>query len=580
MLRFFLTAFLAVSFHAPAGAQNSLGSAYVGGAPASALNGPPGFAGAYLAARAAAARGNVDAAGAYFARALARLPNDPALLEQTLIYQSASGRVLAAIPIARKLLEFEPRHRMSNLVMTVDDIAAGRYEDAVARVEAAPEAYHPLVGALLKAWSEHGLGRTPEMAGLDERPIFRIFAGYHRGLMLTAAGDLNGSAAAFEGALKELNTPTGRMALAYGETLRLLDQPEKAEEIYNAAIGVSVGDATLEAALASLAAGEAPELRIDTPRKGAAEALFGLASALGQDEDSSRLSLFYLRLAQYLRPDFSDAAILAGEIFSDGKQYELAVKAYADVPEDSPLRRSGEIGRAEALYRLDNVDEATEALIALTSAEPDAIDAHLALGDLYRRTEEFDKGALAYDAAIKLMSAKGRENWVLYYERGICYERSDQWDLAEADFFKALELRPDQPLVLNYLGYSWLDKGIKTEEALPLIQKAVDQRPEDGYIVDSLGWAFYLLGDFDAAVRELERAVELRPIDPVITDHYGDALWRVGRRLEAEFQWKRALSYEPEERELTRIKRKLKVGLDVVLEEEASAEDVVEADDG
>ncbi|MEX2519684.1 MAG: tetratricopeptide repeat protein, partial [Paracoccaceae bacterium] len=300
------------------------------------------------------------------------------------------------------------------------------------------------------------------------------------------------------------------------------------------------------------------------PAEGAAETLFGLAAALGRDGDD-RLSLVYARLASWLRPDLEDATLLTAEILDAGGQDAAAVKAYESIPPDSPLARSAEIGRAEALFRMDRTDEAAEALKALARREPNAIDAQIALGDLMRRTERFREAAVAYDAAVQLMDAAGRPNWALYYQRGIAHERSGAWEDAEADFFKALEMQPDQPLVLNYLGYSWLEKGLNIDRAMEMIRKAVEQRPDDGYIVDSLGWGLYLLQQYQESVTELEQAVELLPVDPVINDHFGDALWQVGRRLEAEFQWRRALSFDPTEKDRARIRAKLDVGLDQVL---------------
>lgn len=534
-----------------------------------------GFSGAYLAGRHAASQSNVDEAGAYFSKALARDPGNAGLMEQTVIYQTAAGRVKEALPIARHLLELDPSHRTATLLLTVKEFTDGDFEAAKARLDEKPEAYHPLIHTLLAAWATNGVGEAPaSFDALDERPIFQIFGGYHKGLIAALEGDLEAADTAFQDAIKELRAPTGRMANAYGAVLRLKGDNEGAKSLYDAAIGVSVGDAMLEAEIASLAAGETPKLLVNSPQEGAAEALFGLASALGQGQEAeSRLSLFYARLAQYLHPELADAALLSAEILEGQEQYSLAVNAYESIPGDSPLSRSAEIGRAEALFRLEENDKAVEALTTLSRREPDAIDVQLALGDLMRRLERFAEGAVAYDKAIKLMSAQGRENWVLFYERGICYERSDQWDLAINDFRKSLELEPDQPLVLNYLGYSWLDRGENLEEALEMVRKAVEQRPEDGYIIDSLGWGYYLTEDFENAVIQLEKAVEFRPVDPVINDHLGDALWQVGRKLEAEFQWKRALSFEPEEKDLQRIIRKLKVGLDDVLEQERSEAD-------
>lgn len=531
-----------------------------------------GFSGAYLAGRHAASQTNVDQAGAYFARALARNPGNAGLMEQTIIYQTAAGRVNSVIPIARHLLELDQNHRTANLLLAVKEFADGDFAAVQARLAEKPDAFPSLIRTLLGAWAAHGAGDPPvSFDGLDSRQIFQIFGGYHKGLIATLEGDLEAADEAFKSAIAELRAPTGRMAYAYGAVLRRKGDVEGARALYDAAIGVSVGDAVLEAEIASLAAGEAPDLLINGPQEGAAEALFGLASALGQGpEAEARLSLFYTRLAEFLHPGLGDAALLAAEILEDQEQFALAVKAYESIPGDSPLSRAAEIGRAEALYRLEENDKAVEALTTLARREPGGIDVQLALGDLMRRLERFAEGAVAYDKAIKLMSAQGRENWVLFYERGICFERSDQWGLAIKDFRKALELEPDHPLVLNYLGYSWLDRGENLEEALEMVRKAVEQRPEDGYIVDSLGWGYYLTGDYENAVIQLEKAVEFRPVDPVINDHLGDALWKVGRKLEAKFQWKRALSFEPEEKDLHRIVRKLKVGLDEVLKEESA----------
>ena len=188
-------------------------------------------------------------------------------------------------------------------------------------------------------------------------------------------------------------------------------------------------------------------------------------------------------------------------------------------------------------------------------------DAAIALGDVLRRNERFEEAAAYYDIAISRTEAIEARHWSLFYSRGVTLERTDQWPRAEEDFLKALELKPDQPLVLNYLGYSWVEQGINLKHAMELIERAVVLRPTDGYIIDSLGWAFYRLGDFTNAVKHLERAVELRAADPIITDHLGDVYWRVGRELEARFQWERALVLGAEEDAAALIRQKLKEGL-------------------
>jgi Flp pilus assembly protein TadD len=238
------------------------------------------------------------------------------------------------------------------------------------------------------------------------------------------------------------------------------------------------------------------------------------------------------------------------------------------VPRSDPAFVAAEIGRAEALYRGGDPEAAIAAAAALSEAEGAPVPAHVALGDLLRRERRFDEAAAAYDRAIALIDDPQPRHWGVFYSRGIAHERSGRWPLAEADFLKALELSPDQPEVLNYLGYSWVEMRIHLDQALEMIERAVAGAPDDGYILDSLAWVLYRLGRYDEALPHMERAVALMPSDPVLNDHLGDVYWAVGRRLEAQFQWRRALYFEPEEDEIPRIRRKLEVGLDRVLEEE------------
>ena len=205
---------------------------------------------------------------------------------------------------------------------------------------------------------------------------------------------------------------------------------------------------------------------------------------------------------------------------------------------------------------------------------------HITLGDTLRGLERYEEATDAYNAAIALYDSPERAQWLVFFARGITYERTDRWKQAEADFRKALELNPGQAQVLNYLGYSFVEMGTNLDEALKMIQEAVAAEPNSGYIVDSLGWVQYRTGKFAEAVSNLERAAELEPVDAVVNDHLGDAYWAVGRRIEAEFQWKRALSFDPDEKDATRIRRKLEIGLDKVLQEEGAEPIAVTSEDG
>ena len=304
---------------------------------------------------------------------------------------------------------------------------------------------------------------------------------------------------------------------------------------------------------------ELPPL-VDSPQAGAAEVLYGIGASLGR-RGGDDLGLVYLQLALYLMPQHGLTLLSLADIYEGQKNHALAIKIYERVPKDSPLRRNADIQIAVNLDAMEKADEAKQRLEKLIAERPKDLDAIMALGTIQRVRKEFDGCADTYGKGIATLSKSEKSNWVIYYYRGICYERGKKWDKAEVDLKKSLELEPDQPHVLNYLGYSWVDQGVHLEEGMRMIKLAVEKKPDDGYIVDSLGWAFYRIGNFEEATKHLERAVELKPDDPTINDHLGDAYWKIGRQLEARFQWMHARDLKPEPEELTKIDEKLKHGM-------------------
>ncbi|MEO0760309.1 MAG: tetratricopeptide repeat protein, partial [Pseudomonadota bacterium] len=369
---------------------------------------------------------------------------------------------------------------------------------------------------------------------------------------------------------EQMETSTDRLTRVQAGAMARAGDAEGAVALIDARLASTLGDARLEFLRAEIAEGRTPPPVVTTGRQGAAEALFGISGFLTRGPNAI-IGLAYARLASYLNPDLIDAKILMAQMLRRDSQYDLAIAAFEAVPRDVPEALGAQIGRAQSMQAADEIEPAVIAMREVTARFPRSVEAHTALGDMLRQEERFGEAAVAYDAAIRLTDPVEERHWLLFYQRGIAYERSDQWDLAEADFMRALDLRPEQPLVLNYLGYSWVELRRNLPEAQEMIEKAVEQRPDDGYIVDSLGWVLFRLGQFPEAAEQMERAVELRPVDPVINDHYGDTLWMVGRKTEARFQWKRALSFEPEPEEEARIRDKLKRGLDAVLADEAAA---------
>ena len=299
---------------------------------------------------------------------------------------------------------------------------------------------------------------------------------------------------------------------------------------------------------------------VTSAQSGSAEALYGLGASLGR-RGGEDLGLVYLQLSLYLAPNHPLALLSLADLYESLKKPEMAIKIYERIPSDSPLHRNAAIQMASDLDALDRGAEAEKQLEAIIAQDPKDLEAIMALGNVLRGHKKFAQCADVYSKGVALIGQPAKANWVMFYFRGICYERSKQWPKAEADLKNALELFPDQPHVLNYLGYSWIDQGLNLDQGMAMIKKAVQQRPDDGYIVDSLGWAYYRLGNYEDAVKQLDRAIELKPEDPTINDHLGDAYWRVGRRLEAKFQWAHARDLKPEPEELPKILAKLKDGL-------------------
>jgi tetratricopeptide (TPR) repeat protein len=320
-----------------------------------------------------------------------------------------------------------------------------------------------------------------------------------------------------------------------------------------------VGPQTYAKLNLKMAGSELPRL-IRTPQEGAAEVLYGLGAALGR-RGGEDLGLIYLQLALYLAPNHALALTSLADLYESLKKPELAIKTYHRIAANSPLHRNARIQIALDLDSLNKNEEAIAELKEIVAANPTDREAILALGNVLRGHKKFAECADVYSKVIAMITKAEKANWVIYYFRGICYERSKQWPKAEADLKQALKLFPEQPLVLNYLGYSWVDQGINLDEGMGMIRRAVAQRADDGYIVDSLGWAYFRLGKFADAVKHLERAVELKPEDPTINDHLGDAYWKVGRFLEARFQWAHARDLKPDPEDLIKIEQKLKSGL-------------------
>jgi Flp pilus assembly protein TadD len=436
----------------------------------------------------------------------------------------------------------------------------------VARRELAQSIRGPitdLAATLLSAWTlaspTEAKAATDSIDKLSGADWYAIFKDLHAALILDLAGQKKEAGKRFERAYK-LDPTALRVVQSYASYLSRQGNNAEALKVFAGFEEALPRHPLIVEATEEAKAGKKLPLMVDTPQAGAAEVLYGLGAALGR-RGGEDLGLIYLQLALYLAPSHSLTLLSLGDLYESMKKPELANKVYERVPLGSPLQRNAQIQLALNLDTLDRSDEAKASLEKLITANPSDLEAIMALGNVLRGRKQFAECADVYSKGVDTIAKPEKSNWVIYYFRGICLERAKQWAKAETDLKKSLELFPEQPHVLNYLGYSWIDQGINLDEGMRMIKRAVEQRADDGYIVDSLGWAYYRLGNNEDAVKQLERAVELKPEDPTINDHLGDAYWRIGRVLEARFQWSHARDLKPEPDDLAKIEVKLKSGL-------------------
>ena len=523
-------------------------------------------AGNYLAARHAGEERDAAAAARYYLNVLKTDPHNPDLLSRAFLSVLSDGDIDQAGKLADKLLVVDHNDRVARLVLGVRALKQKQY--SLARQDFNQSVHGPvtdLTAALLSAWALAGAGDSrqaiDELDRLSGPDWYGVFKDLHAGLMLDLANRRKEAGKRFESAYKV--DPTALRAVqAYGRYLSRVSGKDAALKVYQEFDKALPNHPLIKQEMKEISDGQRLSPLVDSPQAGAAEALYGIGASIGR-RGGEDLALVYLQLALYLQPSHAMAMLSLADLYESLKKPELAIAVYDRIPQSSPLYRNAQIQLAIDLDAIDKTGDAVKRLDHVIAAHPKDTEALMALGNVQRGRKQFAACADTYGRAIDTIANPDKSNWVVFYFRGICYERSDQWPKAEADMKKALSLYPDQPLVLNYLGYSWIDKGVHLDEGMDMIRHAVEQRPDDGYIVDSLGWAYYRTGNREEAVKNLERAVLLKPDDPTINDHLGDAYWQVGRKLEAHFQWAQAKDFKPEPDELAKIEQKLKNGLPV-----------------
>jgi tetratricopeptide (TPR) repeat protein len=540
--------------------------------------------GSYLAARHASVERDAASAATFYRSALRTDPKNNELLDRAFISSLADGDIDEAVRLADRILAVDKTNRVARLVIGVRDLKAKKYASAQTNINQSIRGpITDLVATLVSAWAAYGAGDAKgavatidKLAGPEWYPIFKDM---HAGMILELAGKEKDAGVRLERAYK-LEDSMLRVTDDYARWLTRNKDEASAMAVYEAFDKKLPRHPLVLEAMRETQAGKKLPPIVDSPQAGAAEALYGIGATLTR-RGGEDLALVYLQLALYLVPNHPMALLSLADLYESVKKPQMAIKVYERVPSSSPLKRNAQIQLAIDLDAADRTDEAIKILKSVTSDDPKDIEAVMALGNIERGRKKFADCVGTYSQGIDILPKETDKNtWVYYYYRGICEERDKQWNKAEADMRKALELQPEQPHVLNYLGYSWIDQGINLDEGMKMIKRAVEQRPDDGYIVDSLGWAYYRIGNYEDAVKNLERAIDLKPEDPTINDHLGDSYWRVGRTLEAKFQWAHARDLKPEPEDLPKIEAKIEHGLTDDTSSAAAADKKKEDDKG
>ncbi len=521
------------------------------------------LSGNYLAALSATSQRDAAAASVYFKEVLRRDPRNLELLERTFLAALTSGDMQDAFSYADQLLKRDKANGLAHLALGIKAMKANQFGQARNELsKSGNNRQRDLTAVLLNAWTLVGSNEPKRALETLDRLKDERFAGfrdYHSALIADVAKIAPEAERRMKSAY-ESEKNTLRVVDAYGRFLSRRGKNAEARSVYEAFDPNLSRHPLVTAALDELTAGKTLAAPIKTAVQGAAEVLYGLGST-GSGQGDELAAMIYLQMSLFLDPENPLAIISLAGLYENIKQGEAAIALYRSMPETSPLRANADVQIGLVLDSLGQSEEAIKHLTAISTARPQDIDALNALGNIQRARKEFAEAVTTYSKIIASSPSNDRALWPVYYFRAISYERQKIWPKAEADFLKALELYPNQPLVLNYLGYSWADQGVNLDDAFRMLQKAVELRPTDGYIVDSLGWAHYRFGRYEEATKDIEKAVQLKPADPTINDHLGDIYWKTDRKLEAQFQWNHARDLGPEPEDLPKILEKIERGL-------------------
>lgn len=534
-------------------------------APSEADGWQPGLAGSILSSRFAAQHKDVGEAAKYLDESLKRDPGNESLKQQAMRAHLVSGNTVEAVALARSLQAMSGKDPLVASLVMIDAVHKGKLDEA--KLAIAVPADRGLFGIIRPAMQEWitiaggGLKAPITMqATLDKSGFFAPFLHYHIALMNDVLGYSDIALTHYQKASSDAAVTPYRVVEALSNFYMRRGEEAKAQAVFDAYAKENPESSLIPDTLAQRDKDGKVIPLIGNPAEGLAELFFSTASILFGEEMTNE-SFIYLRLALALRPDLAPAQLMLASLYETNQEYSKAIALYDEIKPGSVFHKRALLRKALNAEAMGDVDDALAQLRTISDAYPKDETALITIGDIRREQKDYEAAIEAYGEAMSRIGTLRDTDWPLLYARGIAYERADMWNAAERDFQQALALEPNQPDVLNYLGYSWLMMGKNTTKAMDYIEVALSARPDDAHIVDSMGWAYYHTGHYAKSVEMLERAAEMMPQDTTVNDHLGDAYWQVGRKTEARYQWKRALSFKPEKPDEERIRAKLDEGL-------------------
>jgi tetratricopeptide (TPR) repeat protein len=527
------------------------------------------FSGSYLAAQHAASTKSFESAARYYNEVVEKItssnPSYAKLLEQAMVYNTTAGNFEQASDIAQKLKSVGKDGELINITLALGYIVNEDYPQALRNLYGNTTlAERNFLTNLIAAWiyyeMKHFTKAQNVLSLIEPNPAFGALVQYHKALILSLVGETDQAEKIFQQAI-ETQENSQQLIRAYGQFLEKKGDIESAKRLYLEYMQKNPGNLLVSIKSNTLKNRVENEFFIQNGKRGIQEVFYNIAGILSNDRNTD-YALVYTQLASYLQPFSPEILILLGDIFDKYGRYHLAISAYEKVPQDSSLHEIAQFGKAIVLNKKNKTQKALTILNAIIAQNKDSIHSWALKGEILRYESRFYEAIASYNNAIDLISDYRVSHWSLYYARGISYERVNRWKYAQRDLEQALKLEPNGALILNYFGYSLLEKGLHMQRAYNMLKRAASLRPNDGFIIDSLGWAFYKLEDYKNAVKYLEKAIELSPEESVINEHLGDALWQTDRHREAEFQWGKALSLTTGKQNKKLLIHKIRQGLD------------------